>query len=167
MILCTLFVSPPSPFLSLSPLPSLPARPLSLSLDSYLLTHFQPLPRAPSTSLETNSQQVPAQSSTGEDSDNYVYVLCAVIKAPFTLKRFHSYTERLLRIAFRIRTVYNDTNSQEYEEAKGAKNAKTLEVRPKTTEKVFLLSVSDIKPKRTVFTHLHTYDTIPFSNSST
>ena len=46
--------------------------------------------------------------------------------------------------AFRIRTVYIDTNSQEYEEAKGAKNAKTLEVRPKTTENVFLLSVSDI-----------------------
>ena len=67
-----------------------------------------------------------------------------LIKAPFTLIRFHSYTERLLRIAFRIRTVYIDTNLQEYEEAKGAKNAKTLVVRPKTTEKVFLLSVTDI-----------------------
>ena len=65
-------------------------------------------------------------------------------KAPFTLKRLHSHTEQLLRIAFRIRTVYIDTNSQEYEEAKGAKNAKTLEVRLKTTEKVFLLSVSNI-----------------------
>ena len=52
--------------------------------------------------------------------------------------------ERLLWIVFRILTVYIDTNSQENEEAKGAKNAKTLEVRPKTTEKVFLLSVSDI-----------------------
>ena len=40
----------------------------------------------------------------------------------------------MLRIAFRIRTVYIDTNSQEYKEAK---NAKTLEVRPKTTEKFF------------------------------
>ena len=58
-------------------------------------------------------------------------------KAPFTLKRFHSYTEQLLRIAFRIRTVYIDTNSQEYQEAKGVKNAKKSEVRPKTTEKVF------------------------------
>ena len=72
------------------------------------------------------------------------HLLLAMTKAPFTLKRFHSYTEQLLRIAFRIRTVYIDTNSQEYEEAKGTKNAKTLEVRPKTTEKVFLLSVSDI-----------------------
>ena len=53
-------------------------------------------------------------------------------------------TEQLLRIAFRIRTAYIDTNSQEYKEAKGAINAKTLEVRPKTTEKVFFLSVSDI-----------------------
>ena len=52
--------------------------------------------------------------------------------------------ERLLWIVFRILTIYIDTNSQENEEAKGAKNAKTLEVRPKTTEKVFLLSVSDI-----------------------
>ena len=58
-------------------------------------------------------------------------------KVPFTLKRFHSYMVQLLRIAFHIRTVYIDTNSQEYEEAKGAKNAKTLEVRPKTTEKSF------------------------------
>ena len=66
------------------------------------------------------------------------------IEAPFTLKRFHSYTEQLLWKAFRIRTVYIDTNSLEYEEAKGAQNTKTLEVRPKTTEKVFFLSVSDI-----------------------
>ena len=67
-----------------------------------------------------------------------------MIKASFTLKRFRSYTGQLLRIAFRIRTVYIDTNSQEYEEPKGAKNAKTSEERPKTTEEVFLLSVSDI-----------------------
>ena len=45
-------------------------------------------------------------------------------EAPFTLKRFHSYTEQLLRIAFCIPTVYIDTNSQEYEEAKGAKTPK-------------------------------------------
>ena len=67
-----------------------------------------------------------------------------VTKAQFTLKSFHLYTEQLLRIAFRIRTIYIDTNSQEYEEVKGAKNAKMLEVRPKTTENVFLLLVSDI-----------------------
>ena len=90
------------------------------------------------------------------------------MQALFTLIRFHSYTERLLRIAFRIRTVYIDTNLQEYEEAKGAKNAKTLEVRPKTTEKVFLLSVSDIlvrlednqsrkEPFSAVYTHTIRY----------
>ena len=65
-------------------------------------------------------------------------------KAWFTLKHFHSHTEQLLRIAFRIRTVYIDTNSQEYKEAKGVKNANTLEVRPKTTENVFHLLVTDI-----------------------
>ena len=69
-------------------------------------------------------------------------VTCMQIEAPFTLKRFHSYTKQLLRIPFRIRAVYIDTNSQEYEEAKGAKNAKTLEVRPKTTEKSFSFRLS-------------------------
>ena len=67
-----------------------------------------------------------------------------ISKAPFTLKRFHLYMEQLLWIAFHIRTVYIDMNLLEYEDAKGAKNAKTLEVRPKTTEKVFLLLVNDI-----------------------
>ena len=77
--------------------------------------------------------------------------------------------ERLLWIVFRIRTVYIDTNSQENEEAKGAKNAKTLEVRPKTTEKVFLLSLATFwytlktteakKNRFHPFTHIR-YDTI-------
>ena len=98
-------------------------------------------------------------------------------QALFTLKRFHSYTEQLLRIAFRIRTVYIDTNSQEYEEAKGAKNAKTLKVRLKTTENVFLLSVSNIlvrlednrsrkEPFSPVYTHTirYRFQTAPLSS---
>ena len=90
-----------------------------------------------SVSYESNAALLVKQYMKNEPSPG-------VIKAPFTLKRFHSYTERLLWIAFRIRTVYIDTSLQEYEDVKGVKNAKTLEVRPKTTEKVFLLSVSDI-----------------------
>ena len=53
--------------------------------------------------------------------------------------------EQLLRIAFRIHAIYIDTNSQEYEEAKRVKNAKTLEVRPKTTERSFSLSLATFK----------------------
>ena len=50
---------------------------------------------------------------------------------------FHSYMEQLLQIAYCIRTIYVDTNSQEYGDTTGAKNAKMLEVRPKTTDKSF------------------------------
>ena len=71
---------------------------------------------------------------------------------------------KLLRIAFRIHTVYIDTNSQEYEEAKGAKHTITLEVRPKTTEKVFWYASKTTEAEKN---RLHTYDTITFSNGST
>ena len=55
-------------------------------------------------------------------------------------------------------------------------NAKTLEVRSKTTEIVVIILVSDIlvslednatKADKNVFTHLHMYDSTSFLNRST